>query len=40
MQDIEFHLRRQDFVEQPHVIASADGLSVTAFRYQAVLKLC
>lgn len=38
MQDIEFHLRRQDFVEQPHVIASADGLSVTAFRYPSGIE--
>ncbi len=33
MQDIEFHLRRQDFADQPRVIACTDGLSVTAFRY-------
>ena len=38
MQDIEFHLRREHFAEQPHVIASADGLSVTAFRYPSGIE--
>ncbi len=38
MQDIEFHLRRQDFVEQPHVIANTYGLSVTAFRYPSGIE--
>jgi len=33
MHEIEFHLRRQDFTEQPHIIGSAGGFSVTAFRY-------
>nr|WP_313372743.1 aldose 1-epimerase family protein [Brucella intermedia] len=37
-QDIEFHLRRQDFVEQPHVIANTYGLSVTAFRYPSGIE--
>lgn len=33
MQDISIHLRRQDFTDKPHEIASSDGLTVTAFRY-------
>lgn len=33
MQDISVHLRRQDFTDKPHEIASTDGLTVTAFRY-------
>ena len=33
MQDISIHLRRQDFTDKPHEIASSNGLTVTAFRY-------
>lgn len=36
--DIEFHLRRQDFSEKPHVMASAEGLSVTGFRYPSGIE--
>lgn len=33
MSEVAFHLRRQDFTDKPHEIASGDGLTVTAFRY-------
>lgn len=33
MQDIAINLRRQDFTEKPHELASTDGLTVSAFRY-------
>nr|WP_254229193.1 hypothetical protein [Agrobacterium salinitolerans] len=33
MQVTEFHLRRQDFTDLPHLLAATDGLKVTTFRY-------
>ncbi|NTA19497.1 aldose 1-epimerase family protein [Agrobacterium tumefaciens] len=33
MQATEFHLRRQDFTDVPHLLAATYGLKVTAFRY-------
>lgn len=33
MQATEFHLRRQDFTDVPHLLAATDGLKVTTFRY-------
>lgn len=33
MQATEFHLRRQDFTDVPHLLAATGGLQITAFRY-------
>ncbi len=38
MQDVAFHLRRVDFADQPHRIATAEGLNVTAFRYASGIE--